>query len=53
MLQKHINVGTTYKALGFKWKTKNKLKIYKNEMTRMREKKYEEKLEIREKDQIL
>ena len=38
MLQKHINVGTTYKALGFKRKTKNQLKIYKNEMMIMREK---------------
>ena len=38
MLQKHINVGTTYKAPRFKRITKNQLKIYKNEMMIMREK---------------
>ena len=38
LLQKHINVGTTYKALGFKKEKKNQIKIYKNEMMIMREK---------------
>ena len=38
MLQKHINVGTTYKAPGFQKKKKNQLQIYKNEMMIMREK---------------
>ena len=44
MLQKHINVGTTYKAPGFKRKTKNQLKIYKNEMMIMREKHMKKKI---------
>ena len=56
MLQKHINIGTTYKAPGFKRKTKNQLKIYKNEMMIMREKhmrkknwKYEKRIKFCEK----